>query len=103
MDHRAGHRCERRSVPAARPGLHRDARTGVRRGRAPGRRQQRVSGQMNTDLTVEVSRGVAILTLNRPDRLNAYTAEMGASLGEAYRACDSDDAVRAIVLTGAGS
>jgi len=58
---------------------------------------------MNSDLTVEVSRGIAVLTLNRPDRLNAYTAEMGRLLGEAYRACDADDAVRAIVLTGAGS
>src|ERR1700741_2691191 len=58
---------------------------------------------MNADLTVEVSRGIAVLTLNRPDRLNAYTAEMGRLLGEAYRACDADDAVRAIVLTGAGS
>jgi len=58
---------------------------------------------MNSDLAVEVSRGVAVLTLNRPDRLNAYTAEMGRSLGEAYRACDADDAVRAVVLTGAGS
>jgi len=58
---------------------------------------------MNSDLTVEVSHGVAVLTLNRPERLNAYTAEMGRLLGEAYRACDSDDAVRAVVLTSAGS
>lgn len=58
---------------------------------------------MNTALSVEVSDGVAVLTLNRPDRLNAYTAEMGRLLGEAYRSCDVDDAVRAIVLTGAGS
>src|ERR1700722_20669071 len=58
---------------------------------------------MNSDLTVEVSGGIAVLTLNRPDRLNAYTAEMGRLLGEAYRACDADDTVRAIVLTGAGS
>ena len=58
---------------------------------------------MNSDLTVEVSQGVAVLTINRPERLNAYTAEMGRLLGEAYRSCDSDDAVRAIVLTGAGT
>ena len=38
---------------------------------------------MNTDLTVEISQGVAVLTFNRPDRLNAYTAEMGRLLGEA--------------------
>ena len=58
---------------------------------------------MNSDLTVEVSQGVAVLTLNRPERLNAYTAEMGRLLGEAYRSCDSDDTVRAVVLTGDGS
>jgi enoyl-CoA hydratase/carnithine racemase len=55
------------------------------------------------DLAVEISRGVAVLTLNRPDRQNAYTAEMGRLLGEAYRHCDANDRVRAIVLTGAGT
>ena len=54
------------------------------------------------DLTVAVADGVALLTLNRPERRNAYTAEMGAMLNSAYRECDDDDAVRAIVLTGAG-
>ncbi|MFN8101446.1 MAG: enoyl-CoA hydratase-related protein [Mycobacterium sp.] len=54
-------------------------------------------------VTVEVADGVAVLTLNRPERRNAYTAEMGALLSRAYRDCDADDAVRAIVLTGAGS
>ncbi len=58
---------------------------------------------MTSALAVKISRGIAVLTLNRPDRLNAYTAEMGRLLGEAYLACDADDAVRAIVLTGAGS
>lgn len=57
---------------------------------------------MSPDLTVQISDGVAVLTLNRPDRLNAYTAEMGALLSRAYRRCDDDDEVRAIVVTGAG-
>lgn len=57
---------------------------------------------MSADLTVEIADGVAVLTLNRPERRNAYTAEMGALLNRAYRQCDDDDAVRAIVLTGAG-
>jgi enoyl-CoA hydratase/carnithine racemase len=52
---------------------------------------------------VEVDDGVAVITLNRPERRNAYTAEMGTLLSRAYRDCDDDDAVRAIVLTGAGS
>jgi enoyl-CoA hydratase/carnithine racemase len=51
---------------------------------------------------VEVDQGVAVLTLNRPDRLNAYTAEMGTLLSQAYRNCDDDDEIRAIVVTGAG-
>ena len=55
-----------------------------------------------TDLTVAIADGVAVLTFNRPERRNAYTAEMGALLNRAYRQCDDDDAVRAIVLTGAG-
>ena len=55
-----------------------------------------------TDLTVAIRAGVAVLTLNRPERRNAYTPQMGALLGEAYRRCDDDDQVRAIVLTGAG-
>jgi enoyl-CoA hydratase/carnithine racemase len=58
---------------------------------------------MSPDLTVEIGDGVAVLTLNRPERLNAYTSEMGALLSRAYRSCDEDDDVRAIVLTGAGT
>lgn len=53
------------------------------------------------DLTVAVAEGDALRTFNRPERRNAYTAEIGAMLNDAYRQCD-DDAVRAIVLTGAG-
>ncbi|OBK25465.1 enoyl-CoA hydratase/isomerase family protein [Mycobacterium asiaticum] len=57
---------------------------------------------MGADLTVAIADGVAVLTLNRPERRNAYTAQMGELLNRAYRRCDEDDAVRAIVLTGAG-
>jgi enoyl-CoA hydratase/carnithine racemase len=55
-----------------------------------------------SDLTVAIADGVALLTLNRPDRGNAYTNEMGTLLNQAYLRCDDDDEVRAIVLTGAG-
>ncbi len=57
---------------------------------------------MSTDLTVDVDAGVAVLTLNRAEHLNAYTAEMGVMLSRAYRDCDAADDVRAIVVTGAG-
>jgi enoyl-CoA hydratase/carnithine racemase len=49
-----------------------------------------------------VEQGVALVTLNRPEKLNAMTAQMGAELGDAMAQADGDDAVRAIVLTGAG-
>jgi enoyl-CoA hydratase/carnithine racemase len=55
-----------------------------------------------SDLTVAIADGVALLTLNRPERRNAYTTEMGTLLNRAYLRCDDDDDVRAIVLTGAG-
>jgi enoyl-CoA hydratase/carnithine racemase len=54
------------------------------------------------EILLEVSEGVALVTLNRPERLNAYTPTMGHELAEAFAACDADDAVRAIVVTGAG-
>jgi enoyl-CoA hydratase/carnithine racemase len=57
---------------------------------------------VGTDVLVDVDAGVAVLTLNRPEHLNAYTADMGALLSRAYRDCDEDDEVRAIVVTGAG-
>src|SRR4051812_11168820 len=46
--------------------------------------------------------GVATVTLNRPERLNAWTAVMGNELSDAFAALDVDDSVRVIVLTGAG-
>jgi len=54
------------------------------------------------DLLLEVKDRVAIATLNRPDKLNAWTPAMGASLKRAVAACAADDGVRAIVVTGAG-
>ena len=54
------------------------------------------------DIRFEVQDGVAIITLHRPDHLNTYSGQMGLELGEAYRVCDNDDAIRAVVLTGAG-
>src|ERR1700676_3089691 len=45
---------------------------------------------------------VLTITLNRPERLNAWTATMGRELIEAFDLADADDAVRAIIVTGAG-
>ena len=54
------------------------------------------------ELLYEVSDGVLTITLNRPDRLNAFTATMGRELIEAFDASDADDDVRAVIVTGAG-
>src|SRR3954452_15709349 len=45
---------------------------------------------------------VATLTLNRPDRLNAWTDELENAYFDALEACGADPDVRAIVVTGAG-
>src|SRR5438034_3605339 len=50
----------------------------------------------------EVSDQVLTVTLDRPDRLNAWTPVMQHELLEAFDAADADDEVRAIVVTGAG-
>lgn len=54
------------------------------------------------DLTYEVKGRVALLTLDRPDKLNAWTAAMEKSLKQALAAAVADDNVRVIVVTGAG-
>src|SRR3954465_13412266 len=51
----------------------------------------------------ETSDGVATLTLNRPERRNGWSPELEAAYFAALDACDADDDVVAVVLTGAGS
>ena len=51
---------------------------------------------------VDVPTGVATITLNRPDRLNALTFEVYRELAATFRALDTEPGVRAIVLTGKG-
>jgi enoyl-CoA hydratase/carnithine racemase len=50
----------------------------------------------------EVSDKIATITLNRPDRMNAWTATMERDVRHAMEAAAGDDSVRVIVLTGAG-
>jgi enoyl-CoA hydratase/carnithine racemase len=54
------------------------------------------------DILYERDGPIAIVTLNRPDKLNAYTATMGVELADAFRKADEDDDVRVVILTGAG-
>jgi enoyl-CoA hydratase/carnithine racemase len=53
-------------------------------------------------ILTETSDGVLTITLNRPERLNAWTGRMGEELRAAFDLADADDDVRAIIVTGAG-
>jgi enoyl-CoA hydratase/carnithine racemase len=53
-------------------------------------------------ITTELAERVLTITLNRPERLNAWTAQMGSELREAFDRADADDEVRAVIVTGAG-
>ncbi|MDA9049336.1 crotonase/enoyl-CoA hydratase family protein [Pseudomonadales bacterium] len=53
-------------------------------------------------ITYEVESNILTLTLNRPDKLNAFTGKMMAEMIDALDCADADDAVKAIIITGAG-
>jgi enoyl-CoA hydratase/carnithine racemase len=53
-------------------------------------------------IRAELSDRVLTITLNRPERLNAWTARMGDELRSAFDRADADDDVRVIVVTGEG-
>jgi enoyl-CoA hydratase/carnithine racemase len=55
-----------------------------------------------SEILYTVDSRVATITLNRPDKLNAWTFRMNKELGEAFTATERDANVRAVVLTGAG-
>lgn len=57
---------------------------------------------MSDTVLLDVTEGVATLTLNRPQALNSFTSELKDALVEAVGRVAEDDAVRAVVLTGAG-
>ena len=53
-------------------------------------------------LLYAVEDGVALITLNRPDKLNAFNTQMMRDMIAAFDATDADDAVRCVIVTGAG-
>ncbi len=55
-----------------------------------------------SEILFDVTAGVATITLNRPDKLNAWTFTMEKEVRDAVEAAEKDDSVRVIVLTGAG-
>lgn len=57
---------------------------------------------MYDTILYDVADGVATITLNRPDRLNAFTGTMARELVAAFDRTDADDVVRAVIVTGSG-
>lgn len=55
-----------------------------------------------TQILVDKADGIATITLNRPEKMNAYTRTMGAEIMAAMDDIDADDAVRAVIFTGSG-
>ncbi|MGC7098441.1 crotonase/enoyl-CoA hydratase family protein [Amycolatopsis lurida] len=55
-----------------------------------------------TTITRELSDGVLTITLNRPEQLNAFTVTMAEELETAFTEVNTDDEVRAVIVTGAG-
>src|SRR5438128_6137679 len=66
---------------------------------APAREDARVQYSM---ITAERRGAVTLITLNRPERLNAWTPRMASEQAHAIAAANADDAVGAIVMTGSG-
>src|SRR5208283_749321 len=73
------------------------------RGTLPTRRISRLSARMAYEaIKSELEDGILTITLDRPERLNAWTAQMCEELLDCFDRVDSDDQVRAVIVTGAG-
>ena len=57
---------------------------------------------MYSEILYDVADSIATITLNRPDKLNAFTNRMMYELIEAFDVVDADDSVRAVIVTGSG-
>src|SRR5271169_2663034 len=54
-------------------------------------------------ILVDTEDGVGIVTLNRPDKLNAMNRQLSSEMREAVKQLDADDSIGCIVITGAGT
>ena len=54
------------------------------------------------DTSLDISDGIATVTLNRPDKLNAFTGRMMNEMIDIFDRTDADDDVKAVIITGAG-
>src|SRR3979411_1051655 len=59
-------------------------------------------GEGFEQINAELAERILTITLNRPERLNAWTQTMARELMEAFDRADADDEVGAIIITGAG-
>lgn len=57
---------------------------------------------MYQNILLDISEGIATITLNRPDKLNAYTVGMGEDVVEAFNALKNNKDVKVVILTGTG-
>ena len=57
---------------------------------------------MSESVLVEIDAGIALVTLNKPEKLNAWDGPMRARLTQVLEEFNADDSVRAVILTGAG-
>ena len=55
-----------------------------------------------SQIDLDISQGIATLTLNRPEKMNAFTRTMMDEIIDAMDRTDADDSVRAVIFTGAG-
>lgn len=55
-----------------------------------------------TEILCNIDRGILTITLNRPDKLNAFTKTMFTELMDALELADNDDSIRVLIFTGAG-
>ena len=55
-----------------------------------------------SQISLDISEGIATLTLNRPEKMNAFTGTMMNEIIDAMDRTDADDDVRAVIFTGAG-
>src|SRR5882724_6301931 len=70
--------------------------------RRSGGRARGISIMTYEQIACERDGALLIGTLNRPDKLNAYTGQMGAEITDAFERADRDDDIRAVIVTGAG-
>jgi enoyl-CoA hydratase/carnithine racemase len=57
---------------------------------------------MFQNILLDITDGIATVTLNRPEKLNAYTVDMGEEIVDVFEQLKNDESARAIILTGAG-